>query len=173
MTHSSQFTEILVYLSLLRALLILSSPCCSDREPTRKPEHYMRCISGHFRRCLPVSLMQGLTSSRFTGMLQAELTLPLNLLSKPLAPAPSGELHHCQPYCIPTETTMASTMQGMWIQTPTADSCHSPAGHQRDQKPATYLLADTGVCPHRWAHTASPLVTQQQGGLQVHVPSKA
>lgn len=68
---------------------------------------------------------------------------------------------------------MASTMQGMWIQIPTADSCHSLAGHQQDQKPATYLLADACVCPHRWAHTASLLVTQQQGGLQVHAPSKA
>lgn len=96
-------------------------------------------------------------------MLQAELTAPLSLLSKPLAPAPSGELHHCQPlchltlkpYCIPTQTTMASTMQGMWIQIPTTDSCYSLAGHQQDQKPASYLLADTCVCPHRWAHTAS------------------
>lgn len=96
-THTSQLTEILVYLSLLRSLLILSSPCCSDCEPTRKPERCMWCISGHFRRCLPVSLMQGLSSSRLIGMLQAELTPPLNLLSKPPAPAPRGELHHhCQ-----------------------------------------------------------------------------
>lgn len=73
-THSSQVTETLVCLSLLRALLIPSSPHSSDCEPSGKPEHRTWYISGHFRRCLPVPSLQGLSSSTLIEVLQAELT---------------------------------------------------------------------------------------------------
>jgi len=77
--HSSQATEILVHLSLLRALLTPSSACSSDHQPSRKPEHCMWCTSGPFTRCLPVPSLQGRGSSRLTVVLQAELTPPLSL----------------------------------------------------------------------------------------------